>query len=131
MAAHKIELILMRQLADSLSFAVFLTDPEGNLLFYNEPAEELLGRRFEETGAMPVEEWSTIFKPVDENNLPLAAEKLPLVRTLNTQQPAHGSFWIESLKGDINQISVTSMPLVGRPNRFVGAVAFFWKTTNG
>lgn len=131
MAAHKIELILMRQLADSLSFAVFLTDPEGNLLFYNEPAEELLGRRFEETGAMPVEEWSTIFKPVDENHIPLPAEKLPLVKTLSSQRPAHGSFWIESLKGDINQISVTSVPLVGRPDRFVGAVAFFWKTTDG
>ena len=131
MAAHKIELILMRQLADSLSFAVFLTDPNGNLLFYNEPAEELLGRRFEETGAMPVGEWSTIFKPVDENNIPLPPEKLPLVKTLTTRQPAHGCFWIENLQGDVNQISVTSMPLVGRPDRFVGAVAFFWKTTNG
>lgn len=130
MTAHKLELILMRQLADSLSFAVFLTDTEGNLLFYNEPAEELLGRRFEETGAMPVGEWSTIFNPVDENNMPLAPLQLPLVRTLSTRQPAHGTFWIESLQGEAHQISVTSMPLVGRPDRFVGAVAFFWKTNH-
>jgi PAS domain-containing protein len=128
MPAQKIELILMRQLADSLSFAVFITDTQGNLLFYNEPAEELLGRRFQETGAMPVEEWSTIFNPVDELNNPMLPEKLPLVKTIMTQRPAHGSFWIESLKGEIHKISVTSMPLVGRPDRFVGAVAFFWKT---
>ena len=127
MPAQKIELILMRQLADSLSFAAFLTDTQGNLLFYNEAAEELLGRRFEETGVMPVEKWSTIFNPVDESNNPMPPEKLPLVKTLTTQRPAHGSFWIKSLKGDIKKISVTSIPLIGRPNRFVGAVAFFWK----
>ncbi len=86
-----------------------------------------MGRRFEETGAMPVGEWSTIFNPVDELNNPMPPEKLPLVKTLTTQHPAHGSFWIKSLKGEINKISVTSIPLIGRPNRFVGAVAFFWK----
>ncbi len=129
MAAQKLEIILMRQLADSLSFPIFLTDPQGNLLFYNEPAEELLGRRFEETGAMPVEEWSTIFKPMDEHREPIPPEQLPLVKTLQEQKPAHATFWIESLKGEINKISVTSMPLIGRPDRFVGAVAFFWEAS--
>ena len=77
---------------------------------------------------MSVEEWSTVFKPIDEFNNPIPPEKLPLVKTLTTRQPAHGTFRIESLKGEVNKISVTSMPLVGRPDRFVGAVAFFWKT---
>jgi hypothetical protein len=44
---------LARQLAGYLSVPVFLVDPLGNLLFYNEPAEVILGRRFEETGAQP------------------------------------------------------------------------------
>ena len=30
---------------------IFLVDTEGNLLYYNEPAEAILGRRFSETGA--------------------------------------------------------------------------------
>ena len=50
MAAHEIEIILNRQLADCLSIPVFITDTIGNLIFYNEPAEEVLGKRFEETG---------------------------------------------------------------------------------
>ena len=53
MSSREIEVILSRQLADSLSTAVFIVDPEGNLIFYNEPAEDLLGLRYEETGTMP------------------------------------------------------------------------------
>ena len=64
MPAYEIEIILNRQLADCLSIPVFITDTAGNLIFYNEPAEEILGKRYEETGEMPVEMWGTIFKPV-------------------------------------------------------------------
>lgn len=126
MSAHEIELILSKQLAEGLSTAIFIVDPEGNLLFYNEPAEELLGRRFEETGEMPVAVWSTIFKPLDDRGEPLPPENLPLVKTLSTHKPAHGSFWIESLKGDKNKLNVTSLPINGRPERFIGAMAIFW-----
>jgi PAS domain-containing protein len=127
MPANQIEIILSRQLADCLSIPVFLTDPEGNLLFYNEPAEELLGKRYEETGKMPVAEWATIFNPIGEHGEPLPPESLPLVQTLTTRQPAHGVFWIESLKGINHKISVTAYPIIGRPDRFLGAVAIFWK----
>ena len=65
--AYAIEIILNRQLADCLAIPVFITDIDGNLLFYNEPAEEILGRRYEDTGEMPVEVWSTVFKNKDEN----------------------------------------------------------------
>ena len=46
MSQQPLELILARQFADSLTMAVFLVDPEGNLLFYNEAAEDILGIRF-------------------------------------------------------------------------------------
>ncbi|MCB0532855.1 MAG: PAS domain-containing protein [Lewinellaceae bacterium] len=128
MAANQIEIILSRQLADCLSIPIFLTDPEGNLLFYNEPAEELLGKRYEETGLMPVEEWSTMFKPIGEDGNPLEPQDLPLVKTLMYQRPAHGTFLIESLQGERVKISVTAYPIIGRPDRFLGAVAIFWKT---
>ena len=71
MAAYEIEIILNRQLADCLSIPVFITDTAGNLIFYNDPAELILGTRFEDTGEMPVERWSTIFKPLDDHKAPL------------------------------------------------------------
>ena len=127
MSAYEIEIILSRQLADCLSIPVFITDTKGNLIFYNEPAEQLLGQRFEETGEMPVDKWSTVFTPMDEHSNPIPPEELPLVKTLVNVQPYHKGFWIVSLQGVKQKISVTSYPIIGRENKFVGAVAIFWK----
>lgn len=127
MSSREIEVILSRQLADSLSTPVFIVDPVGNLIFYNEPAEELLGIRYEETGEMPVAEWSSIFTPMDDRGNFIPSEKLPLVKTLSMQEPAHGDLRIKSIDGNSHKISVTSFPIMGRPNRFLGAIAIFWK----
>src|SRR6266540_7476246 len=102
--AYAVEIILNRHLADCLAIPVFITDTTGNLLFYNEPAEEILGKRYEDTGEMPVEEWSTIFKNKDEEGRALPPEELPLVRTLNTHLPYYKTFWIESLMGKKEKI---------------------------
>ncbi|GAB3236590.1 PAS domain-containing protein [Algoriphagus aestuariicola] len=128
MPAQPLELILARQFGDSLSMPFFLVDPEGNLLFYNEAAEGILGLRFTDTGGMRVEEWATMFRPADLDGNPMPPEDLPLVRTLNTRQPAHGSFSIDNVKGERVVITVTSFPLEGRPNRYLGAIAMFWKS---
>lgn len=128
MSQHPIELILARQFADSMSVAVFLVDTEGNLIFYNEPAEDILGIRFAETGAVPVNVWASVFTPTDIEGKPLPPEGLPLVQTLNTQQPAHGTFYIENKKEKRLLITVTSIPIEGRPNRYLGAMALFWKS---
>ena len=128
MSQQPIELILARQFADSMSVAVFIVDPEGNLLFYNEPAEDILGIRFAETGATPVAVWAAIFTPTDIDGNPLPPEGLPLVQTLSTQMPAHGTFYIQNKKETQVLITVTSIPIEGRPNRYLGAMALFWKS---
>lgn len=99
MPGYGIEIILNRQLADCLSIPVFNTDTSGNLIFYNEPAEQVLGTRFEETGEMAVESWATIFKPLDEDGNPHLPEKLPLVKPLHDKHPHYKTFSIMSLKG--------------------------------
>jgi PAS domain-containing protein len=127
MAAYEIEIILSRQLADCLSIPVFITDTAGDLIFYNEPAEQILGKRFEETGKMPMEEWSTAFKPLDANGNPIPPEELPLVKTLREACPYHRSLRIEALNGAIHDIAVTCYPIISRSGNFLGAVAIFWK----
>jgi len=128
MAALEIEVILNRQLADCLSIPVFITDTAGNLIFYNEPAEGILGLRYEDTGEMPVEVWSTIFFPLDLEGNPLPPEELPLVKTLNDCSPNHKTFRIKSLENKARKISVTSYPILTRAGKFVGAVALFWES---
>ncbi len=127
MPSQPIEIILNRQLADCLSIPVFITDTTGTLIFYNEPAEELLGTRFEETGAMPAEQWATVFTPMDEHGHTIPPDELPLVKTLKDCYPYHKTFWIVSLRGKKEKISVTSYPIIGREDKFLGAVAIFWK----
>lgn len=123
-----IEVILMRELASHLATAIFVVDASGNLEYYNEPAEVILGLRFEETGPMPVEKWGTDFSPTDSQGVPLPPEGLPLVIALRTHKEAHGSFWIQGGDGAERLLTVTAVPLVGQQGTLVGAAAFFWES---
>lgn len=127
MAQMPIELILTRHLAATLSTPVFLVDPEGTLVFYNEAAEVILGVRFDETGEMPAGEWATVFTPTDDAGLPLAPDALPLAITLRQSRPTHASLRIRGLDGVARRIGVTAFPLIGQTERLVGAVAIFWE----
>src|SRR5437899_9974994 len=88
----EIEAILLRQLADCLAMPVFLVDTEGTLMFYNEPAEAILGRRFEEAGELTSAEWASAFQPTDHEGRVLPPEELPLVVALEKRRPAHAGF---------------------------------------
>jgi len=124
---HPIQIILIRQLAGYLSVPLFLVDPQGTLLFYNEPAESVLGRRFEDTGPMPAEQWSSVFEPFDEQEQPVPPESLPLRIALSTQRPAHRRFFIRGLDGVLRHIEVTAIPIIGLQGEFLGAAALFWE----
>jgi PAS domain-containing protein len=121
----EIEVILTRQLASCLAMPVFIVDPDGNLIFYNEPAEFILGRRFEETGEMPVDELATIFKPIDAAGGPLPAESLPIWIALRQRRLAHGQMWIRGLDGVRRHIETVAFPLIGYGQRNLGAVVIF------
>ncbi|MFN0315671.1 MAG: hypothetical protein ACKVQA_11620 [Burkholderiales bacterium] len=124
---HEIEVILTRQLASYLSTPVFLVDVEGTLLFYNEPAETILGHRFEDTGEMAASEWTTVFTPVDDDGTQIPPEGLPLIIALRQGRPAHRKFWIRGLDGKRRHLAVTALPLIGQAQRCIGAVAIFWE----
>jgi nitrogen fixation/metabolism regulation signal transduction histidine kinase len=122
---HPIEIILTRQLAEYLSVPLLLVDSKGNLLFYNEPAESILGQRFEDTGGMPVEQWSKSFTAVDEEGQAIAPDDLPLMVTLSTHMPAHRRLHI--VDGDASRaMEVTAIPIAGLHGDFLGAAAMFW-----
>ena len=130
MPQKPVELILLRQLASHLSIPMFVIDAEGTLLFYNEPAEGMLGRRFDEAGEMRLDAWSTIFLPTDENGGRIPPEGLPLVIALRERRPVHRVIGITGLDGARKMIEITAFPLEGLGGRHLGAVAAFWDTHN-
>ena len=56
-------LILAREFASNLSTPTLIADARGYLVFYNEAAEAVVGRRFSETGEMPLDDWLAAFEP--------------------------------------------------------------------
>ena len=127
MPQHPVEVILTKQLASYLAMPIFLVDPGGNLLYYNEPAEHLLGCRFDETGEMDLAMWSEGFTPTDDNGEPMPREQVPLVIAVREQRPAHDSLWITGLDGVRRHIAVTAFPVLAQGGRILGAVALFWE----
>ena len=124
-------LILARELASQIATATFIADAEGQLVFYNEPAEEILGRSFAEAGSMPASEWGALFNLESLDGDPLPPEDNPAAIALLHQRPAHGRLRITGLDGVKRTISVTGIPLFSSRVDCVGMLALFWQEAEG
>jgi PAS domain-containing protein len=127
MAQKDIELILLRQWASHLTMPIFLAGADGVLLFYNEPAEALLGVRFDEAGEMPASRIARIFKTKNEDGTPMPTEELPLMVALSQRRPTQRVVCYQGLDGVERRVEVTAIPLAGQDGQALGAVVFFWE----
>ena len=126
-AQHPIEIILARQWASTMAHPIWITDDVGNLLFYNEPAELVLGVRFDEAGEMPAEELGALFETESLDGSPMTSAELPLLKALTDWVPAHGPLRIRAHDKVWREIEVTAIPLIGEGDRRLGAIALFWE----
>jgi PAS domain-containing protein len=127
MAQRDIELILMRQLASGLAVPMLIADERGDLLFFNEPAEKLLGRRFDEMGEATLEERTRVFSFRDAEGEPIPDDQPPLVVALRELRPVHRRVWMLGFDGRDHEIEVTAFPLLGGGEHLIGGVAMFWE----
>jgi PAS domain-containing protein len=127
-AQRPLELILARNLMSALSTPAFLVDEGGILVFYNEAAGLLLGKRFEELGTVGPEEWGSLFGPFGDDGAPIPYDELPLVVAVRNGRPAHGDFDIRSADGAIHRVEASAFPiLTAHGSR--GAIAVFWPSS--
>ena len=120
-------LIIARELASQLATATFVADAEGNLVFYNEAAESILGRSFAEAGTMPAEGWASQFVLEDLDGTPMSLDRMPAGIALLEHRPAHGQLWMTGLDGERRMLNITAVPLFASATEFVGMVALFWQ----
>jgi PAS domain-containing protein len=120
-----LQLILARNLMAGLTTPAFLVDEEGVLVFYNEAAGAVLGKRFEEIGRMTPAEWGAHFGPFDADGKQLPIENLPLTIALRRNCTAHSRFLIRSLDGAAHEIQASAIPIVTTEG-VRGAMAIFW-----
>jgi PAS domain-containing protein len=127
MPSHDIGLILMRQLASGLAVPMLLADAAGDLLYFNEPAELLLGQRFDEVGELPLDQRRRLMAFRDEQGNPLPDDQPPLVVALRERRPVHRRVWARGFDGTDHAIEVTAFPLLGGGGHLIGGVAMFWE----
>jgi PAS domain-containing protein len=128
MAQQPVEMILARQLAGYLSVPVLLVDTAGTVVFYNEPAERILGVRFEETGPIDREEADRLVELSDDPAAEPGDLERPLEVALEERRPAHAHRLMLRRSDRVRlQIEVTAFPLIGQEGKLIGAVAMFWE----
>ena len=110
----------------ALSTPAFLVDEGGVLVFYNEAAGLLLGKRFEELGTVGPEEWGSLFGPFDESGEPIPYDELPLVIAVRNGRPAHAELR-DPLRptAPSHEVEVSAFPIL-TAHGSQGAIAVFW-----
>ena len=126
MTAKAIQMILARQLASCVARPILLVDTDGNLIFYNEPAEDILNRRFEETGEISAEEWNALVTVADDDRIPLPLDERPMRAALVHRRPVSRRLWSRRGDNPWRQMQVTALPLVGENEQLIGAMSIFW-----
>src|SRR2546426_6253547 len=106
---------------------MFVVDHEGTLVFFNEMAEQILGRTFSDVGPLRLEEWTEAFSPVGVDGKNLSQEDLALVIAYRQRRPSHHQLKIKGLDNEERRLAVTAVPLFARKDEFVGAAAIFWE----
>jgi PAS domain S-box-containing protein len=120
-------LILAREFASNLATPTLIADADGTLVFYNEAAEEVVGRSFAEAGEMPMDEWAASFEPRTTEGEPLPPERRPARIALDERRPTHMVYRVTSADGIERDVAVTAFPLFAQAEEFVGIVAIFWR----
>ena len=128
MAQLPVEMILVRQLAGYLYVPVLVVDTTGTVVFYNEPAERILGVRFEETGRIDPKEVDRLIELSDDPAADAEDAVRPVIAALQDRRPVHVRRSLLRRGDRVRlQVEITAFPLIDQDDRLLGAVAMFWE----
>jgi PAS domain-containing protein len=120
-------LIVAREFASLLATPVLISDAGGRLVYFNEPAERVLGTSYAEAGELAADSWSTLFQVTGLDGRAVPLEEMPAGVAFVERRPAQGGLSITGLDGVRRAIAVTAFPLFAHADEFVGIVAIFWE----
>jgi PAS domain-containing protein len=113
--------------AEYLAMAIFLYDAEGRLLFYNEAAEAIVGKPFEDVRPIEVGEWLSLFQFTDAGGQPILLDEMPLAVATRQRRPAQVVVGLRGLDGVDRRVNITSIPLEGQGGVPLGAMSILWE----
>jgi PAS domain-containing protein len=117
-------LILARELASNIATPMLVLDESGTIVFFNEPAERVLGAT---VGEVAAEEYDSRWATTDVDGNELSLLRGPMARVVTDHTPAHRVIRVQGLDGVWHLIETTVYPLFSSATNFVGAVGVFWE----
>ncbi len=130
-AQKSLPLILAREFASNLATPLVIMDADGTIVFFNEPAERIIGADARPSSATcPSGSGRRASSAKRLDGTPVGNEELPHAVARRTRQPTHETLVIEQLEGQRHTLSVTAIPLLGREDELVGVLAVFWEQPN-
>ena len=121
-------LIVARELAANLATPMFLIDASGDLVFYNDAAEQIIGKSFAELGTISALEWGEMLHLTTVDGEPLRRRNSPPGIAFAERRPAHAKLQVTALDGTVRLVEVTAYPLFAKTDEMDGVVAIFWET---
>ncbi|MDQ1480799.1 MAG: hypothetical protein QOI44_1660 [Actinomycetota bacterium] len=119
-------LILARELAANLATPMFLMDPGGMLVFYNDAAALLLGKPFAELGEIPSGEFGASLQLSTPDGALLLRRDTPSGIAFFEHRPSHQTVMATSYDGVRRAYEATAYPLLGATGEMHGVLAVFW-----
>jgi PAS domain-containing protein len=120
-------LILAREFVSNLATPTLIADARGYLVYYNEAAEGVVGRRFAEVGEMPLDDWASAFDARTLALEPVRPEQRPARIALDERRASHLRYRVTGVDAVEREIEVTAFPLFAHDEEFVGIVVIFWR----
>jgi PAS domain-containing protein len=122
-------LIVARELAANLATPMFLIDASGNLVFYNDAAEQIIGRPFAEMGEISSVTWGELLQLATPDGSPMRRRDTPPGIAFMQRRPAHATLRATAFDGVHRVVEVTAYPLFATTEEMHGVVTIFWETT--
>lgn len=69
-----------------------------------------------------------MFTTSDLDGTPIPNDEIPLTITIQQFRPAHRRMRVRMLDGSWREIEISSLPLLGQGERFLGALVAFWES---
>jgi PAS domain-containing protein len=126
-APRSLPLILARELSANLATPMFLLDATGTLVYYNDAAEQMLGRTYAELGPVSADEFGTMLQLADTDGTPLRRRDSPAGIAFINREPSHRKLVATTLDGRRETFECTAYPLFGKADQMHGVLALFWK----
>jgi PAS domain-containing protein len=120
-------LIVARELAANLATPMFLIDAAGDLVFYNDAAEQIIGKSFGELGTISALAWGEMLHLTTPDGTPLRRRESPPGIAFAERRPAHAKVQVTALDGSVRLVEVTAYPLFAKADEMDGVVAIFWE----